>query len=70
MLTFTDADRWNPANFGEPPPFLQNGDQLTIFFDDREEPPLPEEFKNLEKFEEAWILWETKFMHLVKNRNL
>jgi hypothetical protein len=39
-------------------------------FDDREEPPLPEEFKNLEKFEEAWILWETKFMHLVKNRNL
>nr|WP_199332086.1 hypothetical protein [Anabaena lutea] len=64
MLNLTDADRWNPKHFGEPPPFLQDGDQLTIFFDRREEPPLPEEFLNLEQFNEAWKLWMEKFPHL------
>lgn len=64
MLIFTDADRCNPAHFGEPPPFLQDGDQLTIFFDCSEEPPLPEDLKDLEQFEEAWRLWERNNPHL------
>ena len=70
MLDFTDADRWNPAHFGEPPPFLKDGDQLTIFFDTSEEPPLPEEFLTLQEFEEAWKLWETRFPHLVRRKSL
>jgi hypothetical protein len=75
MLNLTDADRWNPAHFGQLPPhsfeslsirFLRDGDQLTIFFDESDEPPLPEEFITLQEFEEAWKLWEITFPHLAK----
>jgi hypothetical protein len=74
MLNLTDADRWNPAHFGESPlmslelllsRFLRDGDQLTIFFDESDEPPLPEEFITLHEFEKAWKLWEIQFPHLV-----
>ncbi|MFN6488351.1 MULTISPECIES: hypothetical protein, partial [unclassified Nostoc] len=53
-----DGDRWNPADFGEVPHKSDNG-QLTIFYDDIEEPPDPDDFLNLTEFEQAWSDWES-----------
>ncbi|MBD2629883.1 hypothetical protein [Trichormus variabilis] len=65
ILDLTDVDRWNPAQFGDPPPFLQDGLQLTIFFDCSEEPPEPDDFEDLEEFKKAWKSWTEKFPHIV-----
>lgn len=51
-------DRWNPDDFGEVP-FKSEVDQLTIFYDDSHEPPEPDDFNNLEEFEEAWSTWQS-----------
>ncbi len=49
--------RWNPADFGEVPYKTDNG-QLTIFFDDSDEPPDPNDYLNLDDYEQAWKQWE------------
>ncbi|WP_445631565.1 hypothetical protein [Nostoc sp. DSM 114167] len=51
--------RWNPADFGEVPRKLSDNGQLTIFFDDSDEPPDPDDFKNLDDYEQAWEQWES-----------
>nr|MDZ8005791.1 hypothetical protein [Nostoc sp. DedSLP05]MDZ8102143.1 hypothetical protein [Nostoc sp. DedSLP01] len=55
----TDSDRWNPADFGEVPR-KADGDQLTIFYDDSEEPPDPDDYQNLADYNEAWRQWELR----------
>ncbi|MGV0102516.1 AP2/ERF domain-containing protein [Nostoc sp. DSM 114160] len=52
--------RWNPAHFGEVPRKLSDNGQLTIFFDDSDEPPDPDDFKNLDDYEQAWGDWELR----------
>jgi DNA (cytosine-5)-methyltransferase 1 len=51
-------DSWNPAHFGETPRIVESNGQATVFFDDSEEPPEPDDFKTVEEFEEAWKQWE------------
>ncbi|MFN6438806.1 MAG: DUF4102 domain-containing protein [Nostoc sp. DedSLP01] len=55
----TDSDRWNPADFGEVPR-KADGDQLTIFYDDSHEPPDPDDYQNLDDYNEAWRQWELR----------
>ncbi|MHC5727115.1 MAG: DUF4102 domain-containing protein [Nostoc sp.] len=50
-------DRWNPADFGEVP-FKSDNGQLTIFYDDSQEPPDPDDYLNQEEYEQAWSEWE------------
>ncbi|WP_375471059.1 DUF4102 domain-containing protein [uncultured Nostoc sp.] len=59
--------RWNPAHFGEVPRKLSDNGQLTIFFDDSEEPPDPDDYLNLDDYElnlddyeQAWEQWELR----------
>ena len=54
----TDSDRWNPADFGEVPHKLDDGGQLTIFYDDSQEPPDPDDYQNLDDYEQAWGEWK------------
>jgi hypothetical protein len=49
-------DRWNPADFGEVP-FIADGNQLTIFPDDSQEPPDPDDYQNPEDYQRAWAKW-------------
>nr|WP_322714199.1 hypothetical protein [Nostoc sp. ChiSLP03a]MDZ8215424.1 hypothetical protein [Nostoc sp. ChiSLP03a] len=58
-ITNGDRDRWNPAHFGEVPHQVSDNGQLTIFYDDIEEPPDPDDFLNLTEFEQAWSDWES-----------
>ncbi|OUL28790.1 hypothetical protein [Nostoc sp. 106C] len=55
---FSD-DRWNPADFGEVP-HKADGDQLTIFYDDSNEPPDPDDYQNLAEYEQAWYEWRLR----------
>ncbi|MEH1981405.1 MAG: Arm DNA-binding domain-containing protein [Nostoc sp.] len=52
--------RWNPAHFGEVPRKQDSDGQLTIFYDDSEEPPDPDDYLNLEEYEQAWREWELR----------
>ncbi|MEH2137148.1 hypothetical protein [Nostoc sp.] len=52
--------RWNPADFGEVPHKLDSDGQLTIFYDDSDEPPDPDDFKNLDDYHQAWAEWRTR----------
>ncbi|MEA5622508.1 DUF4102 domain-containing protein [Nostoc sp. UHCC 0251] len=51
--------RWNPAHFGEVPYKTDNG-QLTIFFDECDEPPDPDDYLNLDDYEQAWAEWQIR----------
>lgn len=51
-------EKWNPDDFGGTS-FKSEGDQLTIFYDDFQEPPEPDDFNSIEEFEEAWTTWES-----------
>ncbi|MHC5720592.1 MAG: hypothetical protein ACYTX0_53380, partial [Nostoc sp.] len=51
-------DRWNPADFGEVP-FKSDNGQLTIFYDDSQEPPDPDDYQTLNDYHQAWAEWRT-----------
>ncbi|MBW4678113.1 MAG: hypothetical protein KME52_30250 [Desmonostoc geniculatum HA4340-LM1] len=55
----SDDDRWNPAHFGEVPRKAE-GDQLTIFWDDSDEPPAPDDYQNLDDYNSSWREWELR----------
>ena len=52
--------RWNPAHFGEVAHKVSDNGQLTIFFDDNDEPPEPDNYLNLDDYEQAWGAWELR----------
>ncbi|MEH1817302.1 MAG: hypothetical protein V7L09_33565 [Nostoc sp.] len=52
--------RWNPAHFGEVPHKVSDNGQLTIFFDDSDEPPDPDDHLNRDDYEQAWEQWELR----------
>ncbi|MDZ8052967.1 MAG: hypothetical protein RMX68_005835 [Aulosira sp. ZfuVER01] len=52
-------NRWNPADFGEVP-HKADGDHLTIFYDDTNEPPDPDDYQNLTDYEQAWREWRLR----------
>jgi hypothetical protein len=52
------SDCWNPAHFGEVPRQIEASGQVSIFFDTTNEPPDPDDYQNLEAFEQAWKKWE------------
>ncbi len=51
--------KWNPADFGEVPRKLSDNGQLTIFFDDSDEPPDPDDYLNRDDYSLAWEQWES-----------
>ncbi|MEH2243390.1 hypothetical protein [Nostoc sp.] len=53
-------DRWNPADFGEVSHKSDSDGQLTIFYDDSDEPPEPDDYKNLNDYHCAWAEWRTR----------
>jgi hypothetical protein len=53
----SSEESWNPEYFGETP-FKADGDQLTIFHDDSDEPPDPDDFDNSQDYQRAWDEWE------------
>ena len=53
-----EDNRWNPADFGEVPHIVDSDGQLTIFLDDGNEPPDPDDYLNLDDYEQAWAEWE------------
>ncbi|MEH2000583.1 MAG: DUF4102 domain-containing protein [Nostoc sp.] len=52
--------KWNPDDFGEVPHKVADDGQLTIFYDDSQEPPDPDDFKNLNDYHQAWADWEIR----------
>ncbi|MHC5740266.1 MAG: hypothetical protein ACYTXH_36595, partial [Nostoc sp.] len=52
-----EDNHWNPADFGEAPRKKDSDGQLTIFFDECDEPPDPDDYQNLEDYEQAWAQW-------------
>ncbi|MEL6462331.1 MAG: ASCH domain-containing protein [Cyanobacteria bacterium J06621_15] len=56
--TLEEKYRWNPKHFGETPRKVDSNGNPTIFWDDNIEPPLPEDFESLQKYEESWQQWE------------
>jgi hypothetical protein len=50
--------RWNPADFGEVAHKVADDGQLTIFYDDSQEPPDPDDYLNRDDYEQAWQQWE------------
>ena len=58
--------RWNPADFGEVPRKLDDDGQLTIFYDDSDEPPDPDDYLNRDDYEQAWAQWKIRVRAQVK----
>ncbi len=52
------SNRWNPAHFGEVSRKVDDGGQVSIFWDNSDEPPDPDNYLNLEEYEQAWREWE------------
>lgn len=50
--------RWNPDHFGHTDFQKENDGQLTIFFEDTNEPPDPDDFASIADYEIAWDNWE------------
>ncbi len=50
--------RWNPKHFGEVERIVEDGGQVSIFWDDSQEPPDPDDYQNLDDYEQAWDEWE------------
>ncbi|MHC5740199.1 hypothetical protein, partial [Nostoc sp.] len=55
-----EDNHWNPADFGEVPHKVSDNGQLTIFFDDSDEPPDPDDYKNRDDYHQAWTEWRTR----------
>ena len=58
MKEISDSGRWNPAHFGEMPRQLDAEGNPLIFWDNSIEPPEPDYYDTLAKYEEAWEKWE------------
>jgi hypothetical protein len=52
--------RWNPAHFGEVEHIVDDGGQVSIFWDESLEPPDPDDYLNLDDYEQAWGQWELR----------
>ncbi|MEH1948164.1 MAG: DUF4102 domain-containing protein [Nostoc sp.] len=50
--------RWNPDHFGEVSHIVDDDGQVSIFYDDSHEPPDPDDYLNLDDYEQAWREWE------------
>lgn len=57
------AESWNPADFGEVPRQVEADGQGTIWWD-VDEPPDPDDYKDLNEFEAAWKEWERRQLPL------
>ncbi|MEH2065133.1 MAG: DUF4102 domain-containing protein [Nostoc sp.] len=55
-----EDNHWNPSDFGEVPRKLSDNGQLTIFFDDSDERPDPDDYKNLDDYSLAWAEWRIR----------
>jgi hypothetical protein len=53
-----DLIPWNPAHFGHTDFQKETDGQLTIFFEDTNEPPDPDDFASIAAYEIAWTEWE------------
>lgn len=49
--------RWNPAHFGEVSRKCEDNGQLTIFWEDEQEPPDPDDYSTIALYEQAWERW-------------
>ncbi|MGV0102237.1 hypothetical protein NSTCB13_00753 [Nostoc sp. DSM 114160] len=58
-VTNGDSDRWNPADFTEAPRLVDDGGQVSVFYDESLEPPDPDDYENLNAYEQAWSDWES-----------
>ncbi|WP_414579603.1 hypothetical protein [Anabaena sp. CCY 9402-a] len=47
------------------PGFVEVDGQVSLFYDDSQDPPEPEDYPTLQDYEIAWNEWEKKFPHLV-----
>ncbi|MDZ7992037.1 MAG: DUF4102 domain-containing protein [Nostoc sp. EfeVER01] len=52
--------RWNPADFGEVERIVEDGGQVSIFYDESLEPPDPDDYLNLDDYHQAWEQWELR----------
>ncbi|MEH2307812.1 DUF4102 domain-containing protein [Nostoc sp.] len=50
--------RWNPAHFGEVERTVEDSGQVSIFYDESLEPPDPDDYLNLDEYQQAWEEWE------------
>lgn len=48
---------WNPRHFGEVPRKQEPTGQMTIFWEDSQEPPEPDDYRSLAEYEQAWQRW-------------
>ncbi|MEH2312357.1 MAG: DUF4102 domain-containing protein [Nostoc sp.] len=55
-----EDNHWNPADFGEVPRKSDSDGQLTIFSDDSDEPPDPDDYKCVNDYHRAWAEWRTR----------
>ncbi|MHC5822106.1 MAG: DUF4102 domain-containing protein [Nostoc sp.] len=59
IVALQPEDRWKEADFGEVPHKLDDDGQLTIFLDDSNEPPDPDDYSNMNDYHRAWAEWRT-----------
>ncbi|AVH73827.1 DUF4102 domain-containing protein [Nostoc sp. 'Lobaria pulmonaria (5183) cyanobiont'] len=52
--------KWNPAHFGEVVRKVEDNGQISVFYDDSDEPPDPDDYLNLDDYEQAWREWELR----------
>ncbi|MEH2288309.1 hypothetical protein [Nostoc sp.] len=52
--------RWNPAHFGEVDRLVEENGQVSIFYDDIDELPDPDDYLNLDDYSLAWGAWELR----------
>ena len=55
-----EDNHWKSADFGEVKSKLGDDGQLTIFFDDSDEPPDPDDYQNVNDYHQAWAEWRTR----------
>ncbi len=53
-------DAWSPSDFGETPRQIEPDGQGAVFFDSSVEPPEPDDFPTVEKYEQAHSEWQKK----------
>ncbi|MCY7382519.1 MAG: hypothetical protein LH628_08065 [Microcoleus sp. CAN_BIN18] len=58
-IVLTDADRWNPADFGEVLHKVEASGQLNLLeWEDTNEPPDPDDYGSIEDFRRAYDIWD------------
>jgi len=64
ILTPIHDPYWDEIVLDAATPVIEESGQISLLYDDTEEPPDPDDFADLEQFNSAWREWESKHPEL------